>query len=67
MYSFIVVYLGALLQLPYWARGKSTPFGHIPQLPVEEMDFMTLSVIVIIAITLIILGFVTYNRRDILG
>ena len=66
VYSFIVVYLGALLQLPDW-MGKLTPFGHIPQLPVEEMDFMTLSVIVIIAITLIILGFVTYNRRDILG
>ncbi|WP_342599778.1 ABC transporter permease [Psychrobacillus sp. FSL H8-0483] len=66
IYSFIVVYLGALLQFPDWLRNLS-PYGHIPQLPVEEMDFMAVSVLLIIAIVLSIFGFITYNKRDILG
>ena len=39
LYSFIVVYLGGLFQFPEWL-GKLSPFGHIPKLPVEDMDFM---------------------------
>jgi ABC-2 type transport system permease protein len=37
-YSFIVLYLGGLFQFPEWA-GQLSPFGHIPKLPVEKMDF----------------------------
>ncbi|TQR20541.1 ABC transporter permease [Psychrobacillus vulpis] len=66
VYSFVVVYLGGLLQFPDW-MSKLSPYGHIPHLPVEEMDFMPVSILAIIAIVLIIVGFATYNRRDILG
>ena len=66
LYSFIVVYLGGLLQFPEWMR-KLSPYGHIPQLPVEEINFMTLFLLTIIAVVLVIVGFIGYRRRDIEG
>lgn len=64
VYSFFVVYLGSLLKFPDW-MAKLTPFGHIPQLPVEDMDYMKAAVLTIIAVVLTILGFIGYNKRDI--
>jgi ABC-2 type transport system permease protein len=66
LYSFIVIYLGGLLDLPEWV-GKLSPFGYIPQLPVEEMEWMPMIILSIIALVLIIAGFIGYNRRDIEG
>ncbi|WP_391206578.1 ABC transporter permease [Psychrobacillus sp. L4] len=66
VYSFVVVYLGGLLQFPDWMSNLS-PYGHIPKLPVQEMDYMSVTVLLIIAIVLTIAGFISYNRRDILG
>ncbi|WP_368505361.1 ABC transporter permease [Alkalihalophilus sp. As8PL] len=65
-YSFLVVYLGSLLQFPEW-MGKISPFGHIPEYPVEEIDFVTLCVLTMMAIALIITGFIGYRKRDIEG
>lgn len=64
LYSFLVVYLGGLFQFPEWLS-KLSQFGHIPKLPVEDMDFMKLSVLTFIAVVLAVVGFVGYNRRDI--
>ena len=66
IYSFIVVYLGGLLQFPEWL-GNLTPFGQIPNIPVEDMDYMKVSILVVIAIVVTVVGFVGYNRRDIQG
>jgi len=55
-----------MLQFPEW-MGKLTPFGHIPKLPVEDMDFMKVSMLTIIAILLLAAGFLGYNKRDIRG
>ncbi|WP_249871495.1 ABC transporter permease [Oceanobacillus saliphilus] len=66
IYSFIIVYLGDLLQLPEWLS-KLSPFGHIPQIPVEEMDILVVIIVTIVAITLTVGGFIGYNRRDIKG
>lgn len=65
-YSFFVVYLGELLQLPEW-MAKISPYGHIPKLPVEEVDFLKLSVLTALAIILVLVGFMGYNKRDIQG
>ncbi|MFD2446971.1 ABC transporter permease [Bacillus sp. CGMCC 1.16607] len=65
-YSFFVIYLGGLLQFPKW-MSKLTPFGYIPQLPVEEMDFMKVSILTMIAIALSVVGFIGYKKRDIQG
>ncbi|KHF38166.1 ABC transporter permease [Halalkalibacter okhensis] len=65
-YSFLVVYLGGLLQFPEW-MGKLSPFGHIPQLPVEEMNYFIVSLLSCIAIGFIIVGFNGYRKRDLSG
>ncbi|MFA1821070.1 ABC transporter permease [Virgibacillus oceani] len=66
LYSFIILYLGGILNIPEWL-GKLSPFGYIPQLPVYEMEWMPIIVLSIIAVVLIIAGFIGYNRRDIEG
>lgn len=66
IYSFIVVYLGGLLQFPEWL-GNLSPFGQTPNIPVEDMDYMKVSILVVIAIVSAVVGFVGYNRRDIEG
>ncbi|WP_078552387.1 ABC transporter permease [Bacillus alkalicellulosilyticus] len=65
-YSFFVVYLGNMLQMPEW-MAKLSPFGYVPQLPVEEMNLVSTSILVIVAITLIVLGCIGYQKRDIEG
>ncbi len=65
-YSFVVVYLGTLLQIPEWLA-KLSPFGHIPKVPVEEMEFLTFFLLSILAAVLTIIGFIGYNKRDIEG
>src|SRR5699024_10980642 len=65
-YSFFVVYLGDMLQLPDWMNNLS-PFGHIPQVPIEDIKITKMLILVLIALILIIAGFVGYNKRDIEG
>ena len=65
-YSFIVVYLGGLLQFPEWL-GKLSPFGNIPKVPIEAIDFTKITVITAIALVLTVIGFMGYNKRDIQG
>ncbi|WP_404450588.1 ABC transporter permease [Virgibacillus necropolis] len=65
-YSFIVLYLGGLFQFPEWV-GKLSPFGHIPQLPIEEFEFMPIFILTIIAVILMVAGFIGYKKRDIEG
>ncbi len=63
-YSFFVLYLGSLFQLSDWAS-RITPLGHIPKLPVEEVAWMPLAILIIIAVAVTIIGFIGYNKRDI--
>ncbi|WP_062104349.1 ABC transporter permease [Bacillus niameyensis] len=65
-YSFFVLYLGGLFQFPDWV-GKLTPFGYIPQLPIEEMNWLSVLSLIAISIFFIIIGFIGYKRRDIEG
>lgn len=65
-YSFFVVYLGALLQFPDWLANLSA-FGNVPQVPIEELDFVQLSIVTAIALVLMVIGFIGYNKRDIQG
>ncbi|WP_078430874.1 ABC transporter permease [Alkalihalobacterium alkalinitrilicum] len=65
-YSFFVVYLGGLLQFPEW-MGKLSPFGHIPQYPIEEVGILNIFILTSIAVIFVFLGFWGYNKRDIEG
>ncbi|WP_026690247.1 ABC transporter permease [Alteribacter aurantiacus] len=62
-YSFFVVYLGAILQLPEWL-GQLSPFGHVPQVPVEDMNVFALVILFMVALVLSVGGFIGYRRRD---
>ncbi|HCS73824.1 MAG TPA: ABC transporter permease [Clostridiales bacterium] len=65
-YSFFVVYLGDMLKLPGWMSDLS-PFGHVPQIPMEEINTAKLAVLVLVAVVLVVEGFIGYNKRDIEG
>ncbi|WP_100408116.1 ABC transporter permease [Bacillus solitudinis] len=65
-YSFIVVYLGGLLQFPEW-MGELSPYGHIAQLPVEEMNYLKSFTLIGLAISFMLIGFRGYKKRDIIG
>ncbi|TDL31913.1 ABC transporter permease [Jeotgalibacillus sp. S-D1] len=65
-YSFFVVYLGGLLQFPEWL-GKLSPFGYIPQIPLEELNMIHLALLTALAGILIAAGLVSYRSRDIEG
>src|SRR5690625_2125045 len=66
IYSFLVVYMGGLFDFPSWME-KLTAFGHIPQIPVDEMDYMKVITMTLIAIVLIGIGCIGYRKRDIEG
>lgn len=66
VYCFVVVYLGGLLDFPKWVNNLSV-FEHIPQIPVDDGNFLTFMALTLIALLLTITGFVGYNRRDITG
>lgn len=65
-YSFFVIYLGEMLDLPEWL-GNLSPYGHISQLPIEDMDYISSATLIIVAIVFSVIGFSAYKKRDIEG
>lgn len=63
-YSFIVLYLGALFQFDEWVA-LLTPYGHVPSVPIDDVTFFPLFVLSLVAVVLMIVGFVGFRRRDI--
>jgi len=63
-FSFLVVFIGRMGIFPDWIS-YLTPMGFIPQLPMEETNFVTLGALTAVAAVLSALGFFFYNRRDI--
>ncbi|MFD1738404.1 ABC transporter permease [Bacillus salitolerans] len=64
LYSFLVLYLGGLFQFSDWI-GNISPFGHVPQTPIEDFSFTPLLLLSMIAIVLTIIGIIGFNKRDI--
>lgn len=63
-YSFIVLYLGGLFQFSDWV-GNISPFGPVPQIPIEDFSFRPLLLLSILAIMFTVIGFFGFNKRDI--
>jgi ABC-2 type transport system permease protein len=64
-FAFLMVFLGRIPDiLPKWV-GYLSPFQHIPELPVDDMNLPAMIVLTIIAACLTAVGFLFYNRRDI--
>ncbi|WP_449540430.1 ABC transporter permease [Ferdinandcohnia sp. Marseille-Q9671] len=62
-YSFFLNYFGSILDLPEWFS-KTAIQSWIPRMPVEEFDAPIFMTITVISIVLMIIGYLGYNRRD---
>ena len=62
-FALFVGYFGKLIDLPKWV-GKLTPFGYIPNVPVNKLDAGTMWWQIGIAVLLIIVGYIGYHVRD---
>lgn len=65
-YSFFAVYMGEVVNMPEWSINLSA-FAHIPQLPVDTINYTTLAVLTVIAAALTAAGVFFYRRRDVQG
>ncbi|GAA0450951.1 ABC transporter permease [Alkalibacillus silvisoli] len=65
-YSFVVVYLGGMLEFPEWMEALSV-YEHIPNLPINDMNWLAVLTITILALILVVLAMISYSRRDING
>ncbi|MEL0537543.1 ABC transporter permease [Staphylococcus debuckii] len=63
-YCFLVVYLGQLLDVKKWLK-SITPFGHVPRLPIADMEWSPLLWILLLAFIFIVTGLIGFRRRDI--
>ncbi|MBU9713221.1 ABC transporter permease [Evansella tamaricis] len=66
IYSFLVLYLGGLFDLEDWI-GNISPFGHVPQAPIEEVTAAPLVVLSVIAAGLMVIGMIGFRKRDLEG
>lgn len=64
LFTFLVIYLGNLLEFSEWMNNLSA-FYHIPQMPNEEVNWFSLSILSIVGVVLSGMGFLGYNKRDI--
>jgi ABC-2 type transport system permease protein len=63
-YTFFVMYFGRVMDVPEWAQ-RITPFGNIPQLPVQEFTATPLIILTLISAAFIAIGVWRYKQRDI--
>ncbi|MBM6615522.1 ABC transporter permease [Desemzia sp. RIT804] len=64
VFSLVVIYVGDLIDFPEWVNNLSA-FHHIPQIPIEEIDWAALGILSVLAVILTLIGFLGYNKRDI--
>ncbi|MDT0310538.1 ABC transporter permease [Streptomyces sp. DSM 44917] len=62
-YSFFVVYLGELTDIPDGLSNLS-PLGHVPQVPAAELEWTPLLILTAVAAALVACGLAGFRRRD---
>lgn len=66
-FAFFISFIGRLPDLlPVWVN-KLTPFGYIPQLPVDNINYAILTVLTVIAGAMTIGGLIFYRRREVVA
>ncbi|MCL2827057.1 MAG: hypothetical protein FWD72_06610, partial [Eggerthellaceae bacterium] len=63
-YTFFVMYFGRIMDVPEWVT-RITPFGNIPQLPVQDFNAVPLIVLTLIAVAFTALGTWRLKERSI--
>jgi len=64
-YSFVLNYFGGILDLPDWFS-KTAIQSWIPRMPTEEFDGTIFIVITLLSISLMLIGYLGYKKRDML-
>lgn len=64
--SFLITYFGSLMNLPKWAL-KISPFYWTKKVPVDAINTPPLMWMLVVAVILIVIGFVGYKNRDLEG
>ena len=64
MYCFVLELIGRIGIFPDWIM-NTTPFGFIPQLPFDEINYVVISVLIAVSFALSAAGYILYSRRDI--
>ncbi len=65
-FCYVVVYVGGMLKFPDWMMNLSV-FEVIPKLPGEDIDVLSLVLLLALSIAFLLIGFIGYNKRDIAG
>jgi len=61
---FLITFVGRFPEvLPSWLQ-KISPIGYIPQLPVDEINYLVLFALTLVAAGLTVTGFYFYRKRD---
>jgi ABC-2 type transport system permease protein len=63
-YSFFMLYFGRMFEFPEIAA-RISPYGNIPQYPLESITFTPLAALCVITSLLCLAGISLYRRRDI--
>ncbi len=63
-FSFVIGWLGGLLDPPAWVRDLS-PFAHVPNVPAESAASPALALLTAAAIALVLGGLAGFHRRDV--
>lgn len=63
-WAVVVAAFGPLLDLPDWAL-KLSPFGWLPRMPDEPVDWVAFIALTAVAAALIIVGLAGFRRRDV--
>lgn len=61
--SFIILYFSNLFEIPEWVKGIS-PFYHIPENIQREASVVNLVLLASVALILMLMGVIGFNRRD---
>ena len=62
-FTGFAIYIGKMIQLPEWLV-KLSPYGYVPQIPAQEMNWTNLSMLFIGAVVFISIGFIKYKKRE---
>lgn len=63
-FTFVIGWLGSLLDLPAWMNALS-PFDHVPAAPAESVTASPLVVLSLVTLAAVALGWLGFRRRDV--
>ncbi|MGK9185174.1 tetronasin resistance protein [Priestia filamentosa] len=66
VFAFFTSYFGQMMDIPEFATNLDV-FSYIPRIPIEEWKWGTIIIIKLIALLMMIVGFIGYKKRDLVN